>query len=377
MKCITLFSLCACLRSTYAILILLIANTSTVSNAVAETVSNGVLNHNAVILLYHHVSEETPASTSVSPDTFESHMAYLSEHHTVIPLTQAIEAINSGDNVPENSVVITFDDGYANILHNAHPILAKYGFPYTVFINPAEIGVQRQQLTWQQVEAMHNEGVTFANHTLDHIHMLDNSQTNAHWLADVWQNVEQAESILRDKVGLSLRYLAYPFGEFNEALAKKLKSENYIGFGQHSGAIGPLSDTSAFPRFPAAGPYSNLATLKTKLKSFAMPVVSSTVVNPALTSHTPPASVTLTIGNADTGLDIASDVSIKQTQCFFGGEKIATKISLSKITFYLENQLPTGRSRVNCTAPSKAHSGRYYWYSQPFFVANEKGRYPD
>ena len=108
-----------------------------------------------------------------------------------------------------------------------------------------------------------------------------------------------------------------------------------------------------------------------------MPVVNSTVVNPALTSHTPPASVTLTIGNADTGLDIASDVSITQTQCFFGGEKISTKTSPSKITFYLETQLPTGRSRVNCTAPSKAHRGRYYWYSQPFFVANEQGRYPD
>jgi len=375
MKCITLFSLCACLRSTYAILILLLASTTAVS--AADTPDNSVLKHNAVILLYHHVSEETPASTSISPDTFESHMAYLSKHHTVIALTQAVDAITGGASLPENSVVITFDDGYANILHNAHPILAKYGFPYTVFINPNEIGAHRQQLTWQQVDAMHNEGVTFANHTLDHIHMLDNSQTNTHWLADVWQNVEQAEATLKDKVGVSLQYLAYPFGEFNEPLAAQVKRANYIGFGQHSGAVGPLSDTSALPRFPAAGPYSNLATLKTKLKSIAMPVVNSTVVNPALTSHTPPASVTLTIGNADTGLDIASDVSIIQTQCFFGGEKISTKTSPNKITFYLETQLPTGRSRVNCTAPSKAHRGRYYWYSQPFFVANEQGRYPD
>ena len=39
-----------------------------------------------VILQYHHVSTETPRSTSVSPQELEQHMAYLAEYHTVISL---------------------------------------------------------------------------------------------------------------------------------------------------------------------------------------------------------------------------------------------------------------------------------------------------
>ena len=51
--------------------------------------------HNSVILLYHHVSDSTPKSTSVTPEVFAQHMAYLSNHHTVIPLTKAIDALQT------------------------------------------------------------------------------------------------------------------------------------------------------------------------------------------------------------------------------------------------------------------------------------------
>lgn len=325
--------------------------------------------HNSVILLYHHVSDRTPKSTSVTPEMFAQHMAYLSKHHTVIPLTKAINALQQGTPLPENSVVITFDDGYANILHNAHPILAKYGFPYTIFINPQEIGSSAQQLSWEQVTAMHNNGVTFANHTLDHIHMLDNQHAGDNWLAKVWNNVEAAEASIASHIGQSHKYLAYPFGEFNSTLANKVKAEGYIGFGQHSGAIGPYSDFRALPRFPAAGPYAKLSTLKTKLNSLAMPVVDNSITNPEMRNNKESVSATLKISGNDVNLD--------QANCFFGAKTLDTETSKTQLSFTLDTPLPVGRSRVNCTAPSFAHPGRYYWYSQPFFVADRNGEYPD
>ena len=142
----------------------------------ASSDSTLITTPNAAILLYHHVSSSTPASTSISPETFKSHMEYLETHHTVVPLQDVVSAIQNNTTLPEKAVAITFDDGYANILDNAHPILAEMDFPYTVFINPNEIGVGPQQLTWEQVVAMHNDGVVFANHTLDHLHMLNGEQ---------------------------------------------------------------------------------------------------------------------------------------------------------------------------------------------------------
>ena len=326
---------------------------------------------NAAILLYHHVSSSTPASTSISPEAFKSHMEYLDAHHTVVSLQDVVSAIQHNTTLPENAVAITFDDGYANILDNAHPILADLGFPYTVFINPDEIGVGPKQLTWEQVIAMHNDGVVFANHTLDHLHMLNGEQAMGEraWLEKVWQNVESAEKKIEDKLDISLKYLAYPFGEYNTALANKLKAEGYIGFGQHSGAVGPSSDMQALPRFPAAGPYANLATLKTKLNSLAMPVTQSSHKDPRMTARNLSSPISLTIDS--------DDVRLTQVNCFFGGDPIETSLEENVLTFTLDETLPVGRSRVNCTAPSNAQSGRYYWYSTPFFVADEGGNYPD
>lgn len=326
---------------------------------------------NAAILLYHHVSSSTPASTSISPEAFKSHMEYLDAHHTVVSLQDVVSAIQHNTTLPENAVAITFDDGYANILDNAHPILADLGFPYTVFINPDEIGVGPKQLTWEQVIAMHNDGVVFANHTLDHLHMLNGEQAMGEraWLEKVWQNVESAEKKIEDKLDISLKYLAYPFGEYNTALANKLKAEGYIGFGQHSGAVGPSSDMQALPRFPAAGPYANLATLKTKLNSLAMPVTQSSHKDPRMTARNLTSPISLTIDS--------DDVRLTQVNCFFGGDPIETSLEENVLTFTLDETLPVGRSRVNCTAPSNAQSGRYYWYSTPFFVADENGNYPD
>ena len=326
---------------------------------------------NAAILLYHHVSSSTPASTSISPEAFKSHMEYLDAHHTVVSLQDVVSAIQHNTTLPENAVAITFDDGYANILDNAHPILADLGFPYTVFINPDEIGVGPKQLTWEQVIAMHNDGVVFANHTLDHLHMLNGEQAMGEraWLEKVWQNVESAEKKIEDKLDISLKYLAYPFGEYNTALANKLKAEGYIGFGQHSGAVGPSSDMQALPRFPAAGPYANLATLKTKLNSLAMPVTQSSHKDPRMTARNLSSPISLTIDS--------DDVRLTQVNCFFGGAPIETSLEENVLTFTLDETLPVGRSRVNCTAPSNAQSGRYYWYSTPFFVADENGNYPD
>lgn len=347
----------------------LIAAALSSGNSYAQTDASSI--DNAVILLYHHVADDTPASTSISPDSFAEHMEYLANNHTVLGLPKVIKALRDGETLPDRTVVITFDDGYENILTNAHPILKRHGFPYTIFINPDEIGSNQSQLSWEQVEAMQKDGVVFANHTLDHLHMLERKpgESENAWLERVWGNVTQAEDILKEKTGHSLKYLAYPFGEYNLALANKLSQADYIGFGQHSGGVSSESQFSALPRFPAAGPYANLDTLKTKLESLAMPVSSFTPQDPMIMDRSTPPKVTFTV--------TSSDVDLRRANCFFGGDTISPRINKMTATVKIEGALPVGRSRINCTAPSIDKSGRYYWYSQPFFVADSNGKYPD
>ncbi|MFT6085518.1 MAG: peptidoglycan/xylan/chitin deacetylase (PgdA/CDA1 family) [Glaciecola sp.] len=324
-----------------------------------------------VILMYHHVSTQTPRSTSVSPEEFEKHMAYLAEYHNVISLEAALDGFNNITSLPERAVVITFDDGFKNILENGHPIMRKYGFEYTIFINPAQIDFLNSQLSWKEVKSMSKEGVTFANHTLDHLHLLDRypNEHKVNWLARVKQNINMAEETLSTQLGYSKKWLAYPFGEFDLSLKAMLKEMGYIGLGQHSGGVGIFSDMQSLPRYPAAGRYANLDTLRTKINSLAMPV---TAVRP----HRYVMGVEEIIGEVQIDV-LLDDIRFNRIGCFFGADSLPITQTAKGFSINIKSPFNSGRARVNCTAPSVKESDRFYWYSIPFFTPKPDGTYLD
>ena len=288
-------------------------------------------------------------------------MDYLSKHHIVMPLNEMVEKLKKGQAIPDKAVAITFDDGYQNILTNGHPILKEYGFSYTIFVNPALVGSRKDQLTWQQINDMQQEGVLFANHTMRHDYLLKRAsgESDGEWLARMETDILEAESLIKQKTGTSLKYVAYPYGEYNQTLANHLKELGFTGFGQHSGAIASFSDFTALPRFSAAGIYANLNTLKTKLNSLAMPVIAKGQNNPQLAMNETHPVQTLTLNH--------DDFNMSQIGCFLNGAPMPIQKSENTLTLSPQEALPDGRSRINCTAPSKQFKGRYYWYSQPWF----------
>ncbi|MEP0356161.1 MAG: polysaccharide deacetylase family protein [Paraglaciecola sp.] len=326
-------------------------------------------NDNAVILVYHHVSTSTPPVTSVSPETFHEHMSYLHKHHTVLPLQQIVESLQNNQQLPDKAVAITFDDGYENIYDNAHPIMQEFKFPYTIFVNPPLIGKAHYQLDWQQVKEMASQGVSFANHGNHHPHMLTReiNETEDAWLKRSIEDVQKAEQHLTEKLGYSLKYFAYPYGEFNNRLKTGLAELGYVGFAQHSGAIASYSDFSALPRFPAAGIYSNLKTLKVKLNSLAMPVSQVFPSDSVIVAS--PKSITFNV-------DI-TDLNTHQINCF-QNNKVLPKSVIDKHIILTQNPIDTaGRHKINCTAPSKKSPSRYYWFSKPLFMATPDGQWLD
>jgi peptidoglycan/xylan/chitin deacetylase (PgdA/CDA1 family) len=69
-----------------------------------------------------------------------------------MPLQQLNQALQQGK-LPQRSVVITFDDGYADNLHNAKPLLERYGIPATVFLSSGYIGCERE-FWWDELERL-------------------------------------------------------------------------------------------------------------------------------------------------------------------------------------------------------------------------------
>jgi peptidoglycan/xylan/chitin deacetylase (PgdA/CDA1 family) len=70
----------------------------------------------------------------VPAQRFEEHLRVLTTEWRPIALRELVEAIEEGKSLPARSVVVTFDDGYRNVLTTALPLLRKYAIPATLFV---------------------------------------------------------------------------------------------------------------------------------------------------------------------------------------------------------------------------------------------------
>jgi len=106
------------------------------------------------ILLYHRIAEpdSDPWDLAVSPHHFDQHLRVLSEIAPVIPLRQLVTKLRSG-RLPRRSFVITFDDGYADNLINAKPLLEKYDSSATVFITTKYTNSDRE-FWWDELDRL-------------------------------------------------------------------------------------------------------------------------------------------------------------------------------------------------------------------------------
>jgi peptidoglycan/xylan/chitin deacetylase (PgdA/CDA1 family) len=91
--------------------------------------------------MYHRVTElsNDPYFLAVTPKHFAEQLEVIRRYGVPIRLRQLVEALNAGK-VPKRAVVVTFDDGYADNLHSAKPLLERYDIPATLFVTTGHIG---------------------------------------------------------------------------------------------------------------------------------------------------------------------------------------------------------------------------------------------
>jgi peptidoglycan/xylan/chitin deacetylase (PgdA/CDA1 family) len=105
----------------------------------------------ALILLYHRIDDADcdPWQLSVTPEHFEQHLEVLRARLRVMPFCDLPEALRRGE-LRKGAAVITFDDGYADNLVTAKPLLAKYELPATVFVTTGAIA-SGQEFWWDEL----------------------------------------------------------------------------------------------------------------------------------------------------------------------------------------------------------------------------------
>ena len=331
-----------------------------------------------VILQYHHISDTTPKSTSLSPALFEQHLNYLNNNNfQVISLKQASLMLQQGRLIADKSVVITFDDGYRSIFTEAFPLLKKYNFPFTVFVNTSPIEHQLPQfMGWQELQKLIDNGGSIGNHTVNHAHLIKKNKRNISSQTEmIISEIQDAQRLLEKNLSEVLKAFAYPYGEYDLVTKATVKKLGYIAFGQQSGAVPINADLQAIPRFPFGGDYGELDDFIVKVNSLPMPIEKIILLDKddnRLDEHL------LSKGQNKVKLKmfLAKEGRAINITCYSsdGSQLSRTEISDSTFIFSSLNDLPIGRSRYNCTAAS-LEKGRFYWFSQPWIKANEFGNY--
>ena len=189
------------------------------------------------ILMYHSISSSSNPrfqQFAVPERAFAEQMAYLHEHHYVpMTVTQVAQARSMNvDAIPEQAVVLTFDDGFADFLTTALPILQRYGFVATLYVTTAYVGqtsqwlqhegeAERPMLTWEQLRTVCSSGIECGGHTHSH------PQLDVLPLQLAREEIWQCKHVLEEQLAQEISSFAYPYGYQTAAVRKLVQGAGF------------------------------------------------------------------------------------------------------------------------------------------------------
>lgn len=317
----------------------------------------------AVVLMYHRFGEDEYASTSVTMEQFEAHVAELtSGKYTVMPLSRIVAALKSGTVLPERTVALTIDDAYASVYDRAWPILKREGLPFTLFVatDPLDQG-SSDFMTWDQLLELKNSGlVEIGSQAVTHPHMPMKSDARNR------EELTLSANRLQDMTGIRPTLFAYPYGEASRDVMTLTQEQGYsAAFGQHSGVANSTSDMFYLPRFPINVNYGGVERFTRLVNALPLPVSGLTPGNPTLPTEGP--------GNPPAfGFTVEAETeNLADLKCYHSdASQISDFQQLgNRFEVRFDGAFAPGRTRINCTM--MGHSGRWRWFGMQYYVPPE------
>jgi len=230
------------------------------------------------ILAYHSISENLFGYShpyyqiNTSPAAFAQQMRWLrNAGYRTLDLHELPSALQSQIDLSKR-FVITFDDGYRDLLTEGMPALQQCGFTATVFLTTDRIQSSPRRiegadyLTWQDVRELHELGISFGSHTVSHpdLRSLEPEEID--------YELGYSKEMIEQALGAPIRSFSYPFPfpeedqNFTRFLADALQNHGFqIGVSTVLGRASNHSSTLFLPRLPINS-WDDLALLNAKVR---------------------------------------------------------------------------------------------------------------
>jgi peptidoglycan/xylan/chitin deacetylase (PgdA/CDA1 family) len=208
------------------------------------------------IIGYHEVDAVPRTGWSLPTEEFRDEMAFLATTgYHVIPIGDLYDYLaGKRDFLPPNPVVLTVDDGFLCAYTDVRPILQEFRFPWSLYVYPAIVGAASHALSWAQIEELSASGVDIEGHTMTHAHLMRRSHagmSDADYSAWLHNELAGSKTILEEKLGRPVRFLAYPYGDHDFAVEKEAAADGYLlGLTSERGLNTPATNPLELKRFP-------------------------------------------------------------------------------------------------------------------------------
>jgi len=319
---------------------------------------SGEAGSDAVILIYHRFGEEDIPLTNIRVDQFEAHLEELEkEQYSVLPLARILEALKSGEPLPDRAVAITVDDAYSSFAEVGWPMLEERGFPVTLFVATDAVDAgYRGILGWDEIRRLKSEGVAIGHHGAAHLHMVDAGPEAAR------EDIAKASRRFEDELGEVPPIFAYPYGEYSLALEEIVQELGFAGaLAQYSGVAAKSEGLYSLPRFPFNESYGDIGDFRLKVNAMALPVGEMIPRGPVIGENDPnPPVVGFTVTH--------STPPLERMTCYpsHTGPAELRVLASKRVELRVDAPFPPGRSRINCTL--RDPSGRWFWQGKLFYV---------
>ncbi|WP_065857201.1 polysaccharide deacetylase family protein [Paenibacillus pectinilyticus] len=229
------------------------------------------------VLVYHHIDEQEQSSVTISPALFERQLVSLQRKgFEFITLDQFKDFKRKGKPIPNNALLVTFDDGYESFYTYAYPILRKLGIPAVNFVITKGLedpkGTKLASLSREEISEMrrNDKNIEFQAHS-DELHamkdgkpMLSNKLTlngqvesDAEFKTRIQRDTKNCIAKLKAlQPAKDVDAYAYPFGSYDDTTIKSLQEVGIqYAFTTKAGIVSALTDPMQIPRINAGSPY--------------------------------------------------------------------------------------------------------------------------
>ncbi len=204
---------------------------SSQSDAVGENTENVYL----PIIMYHDIKKNSAGKDIINPGEFESDLKYLKENnYTTITMKDVIDYVYDGKALPENPIMITFDDGYLTTYRYGYPLLQKYQMKIVLsiigkstddFTRVGDDHLEYAHLTWPLLDEMLQSGlIEIQNHTYN-LHSTragrvgckqKRNESAQEYEAVLSEDVMKLQQEIVEMTGNAPTTFTIPYGEYND-----------------------------------------------------------------------------------------------------------------------------------------------------------------